>query len=67
MKGPDPDQRQPLRGCVGGRKILPVGYTYGYSRLGPYRGHFHLTSHVCNFCVALRAQAVRAGIVAASL
>jgi hypothetical protein len=35
---------------VGG--FVSVGFTYGYSRGGPLRGHNHSTFYTPNFCVA---------------
>jgi hypothetical protein len=42
LKGPD-YKRQPLRGWFRFFRLLPVGFTYGYSRGGPLRGRIHLT------------------------
>jgi hypothetical protein len=36
--------------------FVSVGFTYGYSRGGPLRGHNHLTFYTPNFCVAHPAQ-----------
>jgi len=32
--------------------FVSVGFTYGYSRGGPLRGHNHSTFYTPNFCVA---------------
>jgi hypothetical protein len=32
--------------------FVSVGFTYGYSRGGPLRGHNHPTFYTPNFCVA---------------
>jgi hypothetical protein len=31
--------------------LVSVGFTYGYSRGGPLRGHIHLTFYPPTFCV----------------
>jgi hypothetical protein len=39
-------------GVDGDVPLVSVGFTYGYSRTGPLRGHSHLTSGAPNFYVA---------------
>jgi hypothetical protein len=39
-------------GVGGDVPLVSVGFTYGYSRTGPLRGHSHLTFCAPNFYVA---------------
>jgi hypothetical protein len=39
-------------GVDGDVPLVSVGFTYGYSRTGPLRGHSHLTFCAPNFYVA---------------